>query len=515
MIIQCEQCRTKFKLDDEKVTKRGARVRCAKCRHVFVVHRPDAANLPTSADETGAMSAPPLVAGTADPDQTDATADFNFGEVSFADVTTEDMTPLAAPGWDDKTVIMPPTSSSLSTPTTGVNFGSVTPQSTDTRPTADIHFDLGEDHQTTPSTSNITFDLTTKSSAVAASTGDIDFGGFDFGDVSVDKPDESFSLDGADFGNLSAGSQPAAGDAADFGFNFDMAEAQTVTAPSDGFDFSGLDFGSAQTGTAAASTKEIESFSMIDFDFGGEATSVSMPANNADQTSILFNLSQPQTAASTTPDYPQTPSTAAASQTSAEEFTFNQTLQEEPSPLSISSRRRQSPIFSALIVVACLLMIGVLAFFAYSLIGSNDQIASLFNKSAPAEDGRIVVQNLQASFLTKSTAGDLLIITGEALNNFSKPRAALQVKATVFDANSQPLLTQTAYAGNQLTRNQLASMTKDKIMTAMGNQFGDSLTNLQVSPGKTIPFTLVIVNPPLESRDFSVEAIGSTVAAAK
>ena len=43
MIIQCEQCRTKFKLDDNKVTERGAKVRCAKCRHVFTVRKPGAA----------------------------------------------------------------------------------------------------------------------------------------------------------------------------------------------------------------------------------------------------------------------------------------------------------------------------------------------------------------------------------------------------------------------------------------------------------------------------------------
>lgn len=39
MIIQCEQCLTKFKLDDTKVKAKGVRVRCAKCRHVFTVRK--------------------------------------------------------------------------------------------------------------------------------------------------------------------------------------------------------------------------------------------------------------------------------------------------------------------------------------------------------------------------------------------------------------------------------------------------------------------------------------------
>ncbi|MGB4599626.1 MAG: DUF3426 domain-containing protein [Trichlorobacter sp.] len=525
MIIQCEQCRTKFKLDDEKVTKRGARVRCAKCRHVFTVHKPDDETVPPVPDETLVMPAAAAAvettalaaASTFDLGQTDAAVGPDFGEVSFTGVTTEAITLPAAPAWDDKTVIMPPAIPPEPTAVTGtgIDFGTVMPQMAEAGPATDIRFDFGDVIQTTAQNQNTDFDFTTKPSAVAASTGDIDFGGFDFGDVSVAKPDEGFSLSGADFGNLSAVSQPAAGSSVDFGFSFGDAEAPTVAVPSDVFDFSGLDFGSAQTGTAAAPVKTDDSFSLGDFDFGGEAASVAIPASTTDQNSALFNFSQPQTSAPAVLDNPTIPATAAIPQGQAQEFTFDQSGQEEPSPLSISSRRRQSPVFSTLIAVVCLLVIGALACMGYLFLGKNGQISSLFNKTASSEEGKIVVQNLQASFLTKSAAGDLLIITGEALNSFSKPRAALQVKATIFDANNQPLLTQTAYAGNLLTHNQLASMPHDKILTTMGNQFGDSLTNLEVPPGKTIPFTLVIVNPPMEGKDYTVEAVGSTVAARK
>ena len=39
MIIQCEQCRTKFRLDDSRVKDAGVKVRCAKCKHVFSVRK--------------------------------------------------------------------------------------------------------------------------------------------------------------------------------------------------------------------------------------------------------------------------------------------------------------------------------------------------------------------------------------------------------------------------------------------------------------------------------------------
>ena len=40
MIIQCERCQTKFRLDDERVPEKGVKVRCSKCQHTFVIEKP-------------------------------------------------------------------------------------------------------------------------------------------------------------------------------------------------------------------------------------------------------------------------------------------------------------------------------------------------------------------------------------------------------------------------------------------------------------------------------------------
>ncbi len=37
MIIQCDKCQTKFKLDDSKVTPQGVKVKCKKCANIFMV----------------------------------------------------------------------------------------------------------------------------------------------------------------------------------------------------------------------------------------------------------------------------------------------------------------------------------------------------------------------------------------------------------------------------------------------------------------------------------------------
>lgn len=480
MIIQCEQCRTKFKLDDSKVTERGAKVRCAKCRNVFTVRKPGAA----ATEEPVVALAPPV------PVIPDTTPAFDLGEVSFADVSVDELPVSAA------AATPPPL------PAGGLDFGTVLPQARELEPSPEISFDFGEVSASPISQQKISFDFTTKPTAVAAApAGDIDFGGFDFGDVSVAKPDDSFSLEGADFGGLAAAPQ-SADDGSDLGFSFSDAAPQSATASSGGFDFSGMDFGAAQPAAAAPAG---DSFSLGDVEFGTEAASVAMPANAA-QASGLFDfgtVAAPPVAA------------AAAEQPVSMDFGFEPSSTDEASPLSIASRRRQSPVISALITVACLLLVGALGFMGYLFLGDGSKTVPFFGKPAPVEEGKITVQKVQAAFLAKAAAGDLLIITGEALNGFNKPRAALQLKATLFGDSNEPVVTQLAYAGNQLSREQLASMPWEKIEAAMNNQFGDSLTNLGVAPGKTIPFTLVIINPPENAKDFSVEAVGSTVAASK
>ena len=50
MIVKCEQCQSRFKIPDAKVTDKGVKVRCTKCQHVFRV---------TRTSEAAAAPAPP------------------------------------------------------------------------------------------------------------------------------------------------------------------------------------------------------------------------------------------------------------------------------------------------------------------------------------------------------------------------------------------------------------------------------------------------------------------------
>jgi predicted Zn finger-like uncharacterized protein len=66
MIVVCSTCQARFKVADDKIGPRGAKVRCSKCQTVFVVHR-ELGVVPDEAQQ-GAPAAPPSPAGGVDLD---------------------------------------------------------------------------------------------------------------------------------------------------------------------------------------------------------------------------------------------------------------------------------------------------------------------------------------------------------------------------------------------------------------------------------------------------------------
>lgn len=91
MIIQCDKCGAKFQLDDDKVSDKGTKVRCSKCKAVFTVKK-------GSASAPGASASPPKAGGQG---EDDPFADFNFSDDMDFGEQDEDVAvskkPAAAP----------------------------------------------------------------------------------------------------------------------------------------------------------------------------------------------------------------------------------------------------------------------------------------------------------------------------------------------------------------------------------------------------------------------------------
>jgi predicted Zn finger-like uncharacterized protein len=504
MIIQCEQCNTKFRLDDSKVKDKGVKVRCAKCKHVFTVKKeqPDGAtqaDFGTMFDQAASL------------DQEEPSSDIGEESSELFASSQEIPAPGPAPISPFDTSIFGPDDDSENTVSMNAPMFDLSKSEAD-----QVTSPFGDDFNLSSLKDDQGFALEQEQTNPA--TGEIDFSGFEFGDSAADADKTVLS---AAPGGMSqtppdaAKEEPANVDFGGEDLFGDVVAESTPEEPGEPiqFDFQMEEFADsmgvdADTGEKiqleAADTKADEPFSLGEIDFGDELSSVAIQQVHPDELKpaqeLLF---APLAKAQVKPAAVEqdTLKTGAIDRTS-------QSAQDELPPLSISSRRKQSPLFSGLVIAVAVVAVAVLGFFGYSMfIADKGKVA--------VEAGRIMVRNVDASFVKNKSLGDLLVITGETINEFTKPRAAIQIKGMIYDANNQVLSTKTAYCGNPLTKEQLATMPLDKIDSVMANQFGDSLANMEVAPGKSIPFVIVIANIPAEARDYGVEPAGSTVATGK
>ena len=476
MIIQCEKCLTRFRLDDSRVTDKGVKVRCTKCKHVFTVQK-DVSEA-DSFEPEGVMAGLSSSAPEGQPFATDTVGD--------------------AP----------------------VDFGIFEDTSVQSEPSEDSSFEASAFGSSALSAASDELQGSGADNVppASAAAGEIDFSGFDFGDTEREPdttPPSTLSVDDftTDTAIESAPAAPRQAVSQGLDFSDDDMFGAVVQSPPEAssgtisFDFEGDSFAesmdmsgqdsSGKGGTLfSLDTPGDTPFNLGEIDFGDELTSVAVQQVNPDDLKpsqeILFAP------------------LAQAREKAADEDLARAFLGDEGDlpPLSIASRRKQSPLFGLLIAVVALLLISALGYFGYSSFSTPKETVA-------TESGKISVKVLDSSYIENDKAGELLVISGVAFNEYPTPRAALQVKVDLYDAAGQTVVTKSAYCGNPLTDEQLESLPLAKIEAAMTNQFGDSLANMEVAPGTGISFIVVLANLPKGAKDFGVQSAGSTVAIRK
>jgi hypothetical protein len=336
---------------------------------------------------------------------------------------------------------------------------------------------------------------------------------FDFGDVELSTKSESSLVAGSadtddfsmDFGDVSFSAQSTAkGSSPD---TFSGSSAEDVTAFSDF---------SSPSAESAAKDDFLRSFDPdAEQPASSAATHIETPGNT--------KFSEFSFGPKVEPVESETTASASDLQSQPKDFAaldFSEgKLEEELPPSSLTSRKKSGSLFPLVVIIGAILLIVALAgsgvyFFggpkAFSKIGLGFLVDWSGDKRT--EEGNIALKGVTASYIANSTAGELFVVRGEAVNNFSKPRASIQIKVSLLGAGGVNLVTKSAYCGNSLSNEQLATLPLEKIEEVLNNQFGDSLANLGLKPGGTIPFVVVVSPLPKDSTDFSVVVGGSTIA---
>jgi len=474
MIIQCEQCRTKFRLDDSKVKANGVKVRCAKCRHIFTVRKEQSEAMQPSDFEVILDRTPALSEATPPDDllsrhQKSNALDQQDVESSFS---AAQMKPVSV---------------------------------------ADMDFSAFGAHDAQPAMAH------TPEETAPFTPGEVDFGNVDFGSTPADAFAESITS--SPFSGSDSTPPPLPPKV-----EFDQQFNDLVDATGDQ-DFSGTD-------TTTKPTSFDKPFSTDEIDFGEDLTAASLQQDKPGELMFgqEFTFTAPEEPQASTPqpvatkptpaEPPPVPPVApqleikpAPTQPGIAEPDFGKippaVAEGELPPLCIPSRRKQSSLLKVTVILLVVAIIGALGYYGKDLY-------LRLRPQAAQEAGKITLRSINSSFVKNTTTGnELLVISGEAVNSSTSPRAALQVKGIVYGDKGQVLISKNVYCGNPLSAEQLATMPMDAIEAAMANQLGSALMNLEVAPGKAIPFTVVITTVPTGAKDFAVEPAGSQTVADK
>lgn len=523
MVIQCPECRTRFRLADDRIKPGGIKARCSRCKHVFsfagtsailsevtespspapserVEHRPPAfgaraaagalaAAVPTSQEDEWAEQAsfaraeedpddqpvqPPVIAEVEEEplsisDTTEIAPEDDFASFSLEEQIPDSPPPPSEPAEEEISKLPMEEEEEEEQPlsfSTEEEEGVALPAEVE----SDSLFEEAEEAPLRQEEDRKDFD-------------DLDFA------LQEEPPAGEFSLESA--------AESLDGKEPDFSFNaeskpeFSFNPQEDTPEEGGDFDWKTAEFEPPPSPAAEFSRAQLNN---DEFDFGGEE-----PAK------------APSVAEASAVPAPPPPPPLQAGEAPASRPTAGKVQAEKPPAPAKPGRSPLKGMFLFLLLLLMLLF-GAAGYIFWS--GGTEEIGRLIEKmsgreAAPAVVGQIRLADLQGSFVQNEEAGQLFVISGQATNEFSEARSAIALKGVLYDGTGNPLLQQTVFAGNYLKEEGLRRMSFSDIQESMNNQFGDSLSNLNVAPGKSIPFTIVFRDLPPNLSEFTVEIADS------
>ncbi len=557
MIVRCEACQTRFRLADEKIKAGGTKVRCSKCKEVFTVMPPEpepaeetvdygSFNMEKVADEAPAGDSPP---NEEPPSETSATEDaappeesaleessaLDFSglesemgdavandeladEFSFVDTSQlqnteseagEDTAEEESPAKEE-----PREESSLDESTAFNDAFSETE-----KPDGAMEFEFNEEPEASESASSDEIDFSADESSAVD---EIDFSTAEDTDEQEPSDEFSFADDSGDdafaFGDVeekpptSASEETSEPDEFSFGDEDPFAddsssEWEEKTSNEDtSFDFEEPQFDNNEAAAESpAAQSGSDGLQFGEIDFASDTPEEEAPGFDSDDDFSSASMEQKEEPESFSPSQE-------SSRPPADDYDDEEPLPAPPQPKKSSLSR------ILVLLVLLLVILGGAAGFLFiqegainlNTIGQYLPFLQEYIGEAPViSPGDRIGINVSGSSYVNGEAGQMLVIQGAAVNNHPATRSAITIKGVLLDAQGQTLLQQTVFCGNKLDDTALKTMSFAAIEEAMNNQFGDSLSNMNVAPGAAIPFTIVFRNLPNGIANINVEVVDS------
>lgn len=175
---------------------------------------------------------------------------------------------------------------------------------------------------------------------------------------------------------------------------------------------------------------------------------------------------------------------------------------------------KKSRVGLIILIIAFIIVAGAasIVYFAPQLIPDSLSFLKMPEKKALKDLGvrRLTFKGVTGSFINTSKSGQLFVVKGTVVNDYSKPRSFILVKASILDDKGKVVRSKRAYAGNSFSEEELKKLPFQEIEKAMKNPRGKDGSNVNIAPGSSVPFMIVFKDLPSDLSEFTVEAVSSS-----
>lgn len=200
---------------------------------------------------------------------------------------------------------------------------------------------------------------------------------------------------------------------------------------------------------------------------------------------------------------------------SAEEETADEDDEEpeESEHTPLKEKKKTSP---ALIILLILVLIGGGGYAAMTMLGIDIMKIPAMLKGGSTEPGikdpgylKITTHDVRSKFIDNVKGGRLFVITGSVTNEYPTSRSFISLMGKLFAKEKVLAKTENVFAGNFLSDIDLTQMDLETIYLRLRNENGDNDINKGVKTQGNIPFMIVFSDLPEDLAEFTIEVTGS------
>ncbi|MBI5970530.1 MAG: zinc-ribbon domain-containing protein [Deltaproteobacteria bacterium] len=456
MVIQCDKCQTKFRLDDSKVTGAGIKVRCTKCQNVFIVRPPGYQDAPQEA-------APPPPSGGQPPPPSNDQIETDKGAQA----------PLPSGGFEAPP---PPSSTGADTGAAGGDAGYGAGTGADTG--GDVDFKFGDESRQTEGNYG-GFDFNADQPGGEASGGLEGEQGFQdsFGSGGFEPPSHDEEAPApppaqSDFG-LGGIPQEPAPPQHDFGFG-KIPQEPEMTKPAPASAAGGLDKDEFEfkTSDESATPEQKGVDDIMKEAFGGQPPPVREDADGKTKTR-------------------KDPAGRLKESLRKEDIKIHDEEVVKEKKTAAAKSEGMGAIIAAVIII--------IAAGAVYFTGAAQTVKNLISPLPPAVKA-VDVESVNGYFIENKNIGKIFVIDAVIRNTTGLPQSVGKVVGSIFDSKGAKLASLPGAPGRIASKDDLKNMSKDELTKAVKDTGGG------VIPARTsVPVMMVFTETPAGVAEYGIE----------